>query len=207
MTNNKRAVLNKPRTGEKTESSIKNQRTHPLKFCCECDELDKAVDDWLKGNPQTLEKLTAIIDVFSDRCRIPWLGGARQFDSGIVFPPLILFFSAYIACVHFVLTLLVFLGLPVMILCCYVVTIRVKMRTQFFLSLSLSSTVGCLLVYFYHVASTTSFHANVFFVTSVIAMVVCFSLLRRKSNAHQFSLLKTNCLENTKVNFEKSHLY
>ena len=179
--------------------NIREQKVHLLTFCCECDELDKAADDWIKGNPQTMEKLTTIVNVISDRCRVPWVGGAQQFDTGLIFPPFILIPSAYIACVHFVLTILVFLGLPAVVLCCYVFTIRVKMRTRFFLSLSGTSTVGCFAVYFYYVASSKPFLTNVFLVASGLAMTVCCILSRRKPSSHYDYLdsLKTDYSKNT----------
>ena len=166
--------------------NINKQRTHLLTFCCECDEFDKAVDDWLKGNPQTLNRISTIIDSFTDRCRLPWIGGAQQLDTGLIFPPLVLIVLSYIACINFLLMIIVFLALPVIVLCFYILTIRAKMKTRFFLSLSLSSTIGLFLIYFYYVAPFQSFFINVFLVLSGTVMAMCFYFLQKtSSNFHQ----------------------
>ena len=172
--------------------NIRKQRTHLLTFCCECDELDKTVDDWIKGNPQKLDRLTAVIESFCDRCRIPWFGGAKTFDFGSAFPPVLLIVSAYIACWHFILTILIFLALPVMVILCYVLTIKLKMRTRLFLSLSISSTIGCYAVYFYCVAPFQTLQVNATLATSALLIFTCFKLSRRKPSSSCLNSFKTN---------------
>ena len=178
--------------------NIRNKRTHLLTFFCECDEFDKTVDDWIKGNPQKLDRLTAVIESFCDRCRIPWFGGAKTFDFGSAFPPILLLLSAYIACWHYILTILVFLALPVMVISCYVLTIKLKMRTRLFLSLSITSTIGCYAVYFYYVAPFQTLQTNAILAASAIVILICFKLSRRKpstSHLNMFGTSSTVCSE------------
>lgn len=171
--------------------NIRKQRTHLLTFCCECDELDKTVDDWIKGNPQKLNRLTAIVESFCDRCRVPWFGGAKTFDFGGAFPAVLLPASAYIACWHYILTILIFLALPVMVISCYVLTIKLKMRTRLFLSLSITSTIGCYAVYFYYVAPFQTLQINAIHVASVIVILTCFKLSRRKPATSHLNSFRT----------------
>ena len=168
--------------------NVRKQRTHLLTFFCECDELDKAVDNWIKGNPQKLDSLTYIIESFCDRCRIPWFGGAKTFDFGSVFPPILLYLSAYIACWHYILTVLVFLALPLLVISCYVLTIKLKMKTRLFLSLSITSTVGCYAVYFFYVAPFQTFPVNAILAISAIVVLICF-----KSSRHMAATNQLNC--------------
>lgn len=160
--------------------NIRKQRTHLLTFCCECDELDKTVDEWIKGNPQKLDRLTAVVESFTDRCRVPWFGGAKTFDFGSAFPPILLVASAYIACWHYVLTIVIFIAFPVMVIFFYVLTIKLKMKTRLFLSLSVSSTVGCYAVYFCYVAPFQEFRINATLTTGAIMTLLCFKYSRKK---------------------------
>ncbi|XP_028401302.1 palmitoyltransferase ZDHHC23-like [Dendronephthya gigantea] len=172
--------------------NIREQRTHLLTFCCECDELDKSVDDWIKGNPQKLDRLTTIIESFTDRCRFPWFGGAKTFDFGSAFPPIFLPVLAYIACWHYILTIVVFMVLPVMVLFCYVLAIKLKMRTRLFLSLSITSTIGCYAVYFYCVAPFQTFQFNIILISSAIAISKCFHQSRQKPTNIDVNSFETN---------------
>lgn len=189
--------------------NIRKQRTHLLTFCCECDELDKTVDNWIKGNPQKLDRVAAIIESFCDRCRIPWFGGAKKFYVGSTFPPILLHILAYIACWHYILTILMFLALPVIVIFCYVLTIKLKMRTCLFLSLSISSTLGSYSTYFYYVAPFQALQINAIFVASAIVIVICFKLSRRNPSISYLDSFRANstfCSEcNQSIPFRGKH--
>ena len=172
--------------------NIRKQRTHLLTFFCECDELDKTVDDWIKGNPQKLDRVAAIIESFCDRCRIPWFGGAKKFDVGSIFPPILLLVSANIACWHYVLTILVLLAFPVIVILCYALTIKLKMRTYLFLSLSISSTIGCYSAYFYYVAPFQALHGNVLLAASAIVIVICSKLSKQNPTISYLNSFRPN---------------
>ncbi|KAJ7392683.1 protein-cysteine S-acyltransferase [Desmophyllum pertusum] len=48
--------------------NLHGQRTHILAFCCECEELDHAVDQCLKGNRVPRDKLNEfVVTVFQDQ--------------------------------------------------------------------------------------------------------------------------------------------
>lgn len=167
--------------------NIKRQRSHILSFFCECEDLDETVDNWIKGNPQKINKIVDIIDTFADRCRVPWLGGAKAFDFGCVFPPILLTNSAIIASWHYVLTAMVFLALPPIIIFCYMSSVRLKIKTRLFLSLNITSTIGCYAIYFYYVSSSQNFLINLAVAFGAIVTVILFKqCLRKDKKYHVF---------------------
>ncbi|XP_068731952.1 palmitoyltransferase ZDHHC23-B-like isoform X1 [Montipora capricornis] len=130
--------------------NVKGQRTHMLAFCCECDELDNAVDQCFKGNRVSGEECNQICLDISDRIRIPWFSGARKVKLDAVVPLLFLPVSLYFACYGLLYTVLAFFYVPLFILTYYIYVLNQRKRTWFFVSWALSSLVGtfaCYLIY------------------------------------------------------------
>lgn len=132
--------------------NLKEQRTHILAFCCECDELDNAVDQCLKGNRVPREKLNQICMLISDRIRIPWFNGAIKLELDAVVPLLFLTVSLYFASYGLVYTVLALVYVPVFIIVYYVYILSQRKRSWFFVSWALSSLVGIFALYLTHVA-------------------------------------------------------
>ncbi|XP_029385355.1 palmitoyltransferase ZDHHC23-B isoform X2 [Echeneis naucrates] len=126
------------------------ERSHVAACCCDCEDLDDACDRFLKREPQKPESLSQVADVVRDRIRVPWLwGGARKVDLSVI-PPLILLPTLlHLAALHFLLGIVVLIGLPCLVLWYYYVTHRKKGQTLFFLSLALFS-----LAYMYYLFIT-----------------------------------------------------
>lgn len=141
--------------------NIKGERTHLLALCCECDELDNAVDQCLKGGGFTDEKCVAILEVISDRLRIPWPSGALKFDFEVLLPVLILYSSLYIASLDFVFTVLSLVYLPVFVLVYYVCSLRRRKKSWFFVSWASTSIIGIYVQYISKVALKSTTFNNV----------------------------------------------
>lgn len=141
--------------------NIKGDRTHLLALCCECDELDNAIDQCLKGNGFSNKKCAAILEVISDRLRIPWPSGALKFDFEIALPVIVLYSSLYIASIDFVFTVLSLVYLPVFVIIYYVYSLRKRKRSWFFVSWASTSIIGIYLQYITKVALKTSLFNNV----------------------------------------------
>ena len=137
--------------------NVHGQRTHILAFCCECDELDNAVDQCLKGNKVPREKLYEVSRVISDRIRIPWFNGALKLEFDVVVPVVFLGISLYFACYSLVLTVLALVYVPVFILIYYIYVLNQRKRTWFFVSWSLTSLVGIFILYLSCVAPFYSY--------------------------------------------------
>ncbi|RMX42054.1 hypothetical protein pdam_00001352 [Pocillopora damicornis] len=137
--------------------NLHGQRTHILAFCCECDELDNAVDQCLKGNKVSGQKLHDISMVISDRIRIPWFNGALKLEFDFVVPILFLGISLYFASHSLVLTVLALVYVPVFILIYYIYVLNQRKRTWFFVSWNLASLVGNFILYLAYVASFYSY--------------------------------------------------
>eukprot|EP00439_Symbiodinium_sp_Y106_P031160 s2413_g3.t1 len=70
---------------------------HVLQCLCECTDFDKLVDDYLnslcrgpKSSVPPRERLRRVFFTASDRCRIPWFGGARRLNAGALAAPVML---------------------------------------------------------------------------------------------------------------------
>lgn len=142
--------------------NVHGQRTHILAFCCECDELDNAVDQCLKGNRVPREKLNAIASVISDRIRIPWFNGALKVEIDAVAPSLFLAISLHFASYSFVFTVLALIYVPVFILVYYVYVLNQRKKSWFFVSWGLTSLVGIFSLYLLYVAPFYSYYNSAF---------------------------------------------
>lgn len=130
--------------------NVEGQRTHIFAFCCECDELDNAAEQCLKGKRIPREKLRQICLVVSDRIRIPWIEGARKVELDVFVPLLFLSGSLYFACYGLMFSVLTFVYTPLFVLIYYFYVLNQRKRTWFFVSwalFSLVGTFGCFLVY------------------------------------------------------------
>lgn len=137
--------------------NLHGQRTHILAFCCECEELDHAVDQCLKGNRVPRDKLNDISMVINDRIRIPWFNGALKVEYDAFIPVLFLAISLHFACYSFVFTVLALVYVPVFILIYYVYVLKQRKRTWFFVSWGLASLVGNFSLYLLNVAPFYSY--------------------------------------------------
>ncbi|XP_038610320.1 palmitoyltransferase ZDHHC23 isoform X2 [Tachyglossus aculeatus] len=114
-------------------------RSHVAACICDCQELDDGCDRWISGKPLAPGAFERILDTISDRCRIPWLRGARKVDISIL-PPLVLLPALlHVAAWHLLLGVVILASLPALTLWYYYLTHRRGDQTLFFLSLGLFS--------------------------------------------------------------------
>ena len=154
--------------------NLRGQRTHILAFCCECDELDNAVDQCLKGNRVPREKLNEISMVISDRIRIPWFNGAIKVEFDALVPVLFLAISLYFACFSFVFTILALVYVPVFILIYYVYVLNQRKKTWFFVSWGLTSLAGIFILYLLHVSPFYSYLYSIFISLGFILVLLLY---------------------------------
>lgn len=152
--------------------NLHGRRSHILAFCCECDELDNAVDQCLKGNRVPREKVAAVFSVISDRIRIPWFNGALKIELGIIAPVLVLIVSLHFASYGLVFTVLAMVYLPVFILIYTFSALNRRKRTWFFVSWVLSSLIGIFYLYLLNVAPFYSYT-----ISAIISAGFCVVLL------------------------------
>lgn len=152
--------------------NLHGQRSHILAFCCECDELDNAVDQCLKGNRVPREKVAAVFSVISDRIRIPWFNGALKIELGIIAPVLVLIVTLHVASYGLVFTVLAMVYLPVFILIYTFSALNRRKRTWFFVSWVLSSLIGIFYLYLLNVAPFYSYT-----ISAIISAGFCVVLL------------------------------
>lgn len=141
--------------------NLRGQRTHLIALCCDCEDLDNAVDQCLKGQGISTEKYEIICKVVSDRIRVPWFRGAVKFDMETFVPIIILTSSLYFASSGFVFTVLSFVYLPVFVLVFYACTLRNKRKTWFFVSWACTSIVGIYGLFMIYIADKCSYINNI----------------------------------------------
>lgn len=141
--------------------NIKGERSHLLALCCECDELDNAVDQCFKGAGFSSKKWGSIFKVVSDRLRIPWPNGALKLDFEVLLPVIVLYSSMYIASMDFVYTVLSLVYLPVFVLVYYVFSLRKRKKSWFFVSWACTSIIGIYVQYITRIAVKSSTFNNI----------------------------------------------
>lgn len=171
--------------------NVEGQRTHIFAFCCECDELDNAADQCLKGKRVPREKLRQICLVVSDRIRIPWIEGARKVELDVFVPLLFLSGSLYFACYGLMFSVLTFVYTPLFVLIYYFYVLNQRKRTWFFVSWALFSLVGTFGCFLVHVSPYYSYIQSVivssgFIVVLLLYLRVVFS--RRFLDAYTLDL-------------------
>ena len=153
---------------------MEGQRTHIFAFCCECDELDNAVDQCLKGKRVPREKLRQICLVVSDRIRIPWIEGARKVELDVFVPLLFLSGSLYFACYGLMFSVLTFVYTPLFVLIYYFYVLNQRKRTWFFVSWALFSLVGTFGCFLVHVSPYYSYIQSVIVSSGFIVVLLLY---------------------------------
>ena len=167
--------------------NVQGERTHLLAFFCDCEDLDNAVDQCVKGNPVPKEKLGAICNVIADRIRIPWPSGAIQIELGAALPfgilPALLYFASY----GLVFTVLSLVYVPVFVIFYYLYVLRQRKKTWFFVSWGFVSVVGLFGLYLYYVAPVCSFLNTAAISLGFATMIFCYTqVLTSKARLQQF---------------------
>ncbi|XP_075053510.1 palmitoyltransferase ZDHHC23 [Mixophyes fleayi] len=115
------------------------EKSHLAACLCDCEDLDEACDGWITCKSLQPEVLARVIETASDRCRVPWIRGARKLDVSILLPLFLLPVSLYLAAHHVFLTVVTLSSLPLLVIWYYRLTHRRKGKTLLFLSLALFS--------------------------------------------------------------------
>jgi len=197
---------------EYTNSS--GERSHLLALCCDCAELDMAVDNLVSGKNVGNHRVNEILAVIEDRMRVPWKGGAKKLPLDLLLPatlfPCILWTMALSP--HLLVVLL--MVLPALAFLCTRWVLRVRPRTLVFLYWSYST--AAYLFYLYEVKAVgllwdlpklVSPWENLMLIALLTASVIFYRMLVHK--AHQapqgeFSKSK-HCRQCDKSVVERDH--
>ncbi|EDO36348.1 predicted protein [Nematostella vectensis] len=151
--------------------NIKGERTHLLALCCDCEDLDNAVDQCLKGKKVPFTRCSVIHNVITDRLRIPWPKGAKKLNMEFVIPVVLLPSSLYFASRNFIFTVLSLVYLPLFVFVYYVYSLRTRKRTWFFVSWASTSVIGIYVVFLIHISSALHLQSTVFVTLGTIATI------------------------------------
>ncbi|XP_071454307.1 palmitoyltransferase ZDHHC23-B-like [Hetaerina americana] len=125
--------------------NLKQERSHLLGFCCDCQELDENVERLISGRPN--QNRHSVCSVIKDRLRIPWVGGAKQVSWDEVSPIFIEPALAYIAALNVWCSLVVFTVMPIVMFYLYRSFLKSIPQTRFFVMWSVTSAVLLLAVF------------------------------------------------------------
>ncbi|KAJ1519256.1 hypothetical protein ONE63_004557 [Megalurothrips usitatus] len=123
------------------------ERNHILACCCNCVELDRAVDNLCCCRSERRPGCDRVISTVMDRMRIPWIGGAKQLSFDALLPMVLLpclfgFGALGLSC-----TVLVFFSMPLLILQLHRVYFRNIPNTKFFCSWTYTSLALIFIIY------------------------------------------------------------
>ena len=181
---------------------------HLLQCLCECDAFDQLADEMLDSCCSTLccgccdepsppgaraqaprdadarrELLKRVFETAADRARMPWFGGARRINAGAAAAPLLLYTLRSLArLTHMCMWPLFWLGLAATALIwLHVMSLRIRMRTDFFASWIVFSVVGIYSDFSEHVQPNVSGACSMFMHLLLIMASISFALalLRR----------------------------
>jgi palmitoyltransferase len=171
--------------------NVNGQRTHLITLFCDCEDLDNAADQCLKGQGISGEKCGIICKVISDRIRIPWLRGAVKFNMESIVPLIVLSISLYFASSGFVFTVLSFVYLPIFVLVYYVYALRKKIKTWFFVSWACTSIVGIYTLFMMYIADKCSPMNNIALsLAFVLVLVLYYRVVTSKEKIQLFTQSK-----------------
>jgi len=170
-------------------------RSHLLGLCCDCEALDLAVDRVVSGREVKSEMIREIIDVVEERLRLPWRGGAVRIPLGKVLPIIMLPSLLWVATLHPLMLVIVFLlMLPMLFLTVVRTVIKHRPKTQFFLFWSYTSAAYLFYVYqvkcvglFWGLPKVISWWENLFMVTGSTLSLVLYVRMKSESRRRRNS--------------------
>lgn len=122
------------------------------------------------------QRVSSIMNIFQDRLRIPWKGGAKQISIDSALPIVLQPLLAYIAAQSVWCTVLV--SLIMLLSMCYLYSIFIQFlpRTKFFFVWTLTSAILLLLVFEFSVVPFLEImpHENCVLMGLVISSAICF---------------------------------
>eukprot|EP00736_Rhodelphis_marinus_P002950 Rmarinus@m.19948 len=124
----------------------RGERKHMLQCICDCEYMDKIIDDLCRG-AQPSGSASEAVGELHDRCRLPWFGGARRlnlpFLLGLMLPPITFSVSSIN-----ILTAFLTLGfLTWYFLYSSTRALKLGTRNYFFVAIVASSCVTCYLTF------------------------------------------------------------
>ncbi|MEE6473381.1 hypothetical protein FKM82_009987 [Ascaphus truei] len=117
----------------------RGEKSHLAACLCDCEDLDETCDRWINCKSLQPAVLVRAIETVSDRCRVPWIRGAKKVDVSIIPPLVLLPVFLHIAALNVLLAVVILTSLPVLVIWYYHLTHRRKGKTLLFLSLALFS--------------------------------------------------------------------
>ena len=177
--------------------NLHGQRTHILAICCECEELDNAVDQCLKGNRVPREKVATVFQAISDRIRIPWFDGAKKVGLDVLMPVMFLPSSLHFASYSLTFTVLSLVYIPVFIFLYYVYALNQRKKTWFFVSWCFTSLIGIFSIYLGYVAQFASYLSTTVISFGVGCVVLLYwRVVFSKHRLEQYTLISRSSVQN-----------
>lgn len=130
---------------EYTNSS--GSRSHLLTLCCDCAELDMAVDNLVSGKNVASQRVNEILTVIEDRARIPWKGGAKKLPLDFIVPALVFPGVLWIMALSAQVMVVLLMVLPALAVMGIKWVVRLRPRTKLFLHWSYVSFIYLFYLY------------------------------------------------------------
>lgn len=124
-------------------------RSHIMACCCDCEAVDNFCDKCLTCQSIPDETVERMFETIEDRCRLPWLSGAKRIPLDVAFPIILIPCGLLVATKGYLSTMFVFVSFPVLLLAFYRnwSRRRRKTRTRLFYVWGLASVVQLYYVY------------------------------------------------------------
>ncbi|KAF7272023.1 zinc finger DHHC-type palmitoyltransferase GABPI [Rhynchophorus ferrugineus] len=161
-----------------------NERNHILACCCNCVDLDEAVDSLIRGKSVSEKNKTGFLNTMQERLRIPWIGGARQIAFDTILPVFILPIMLFLASISLWWTVFSFTTVAIFLLLIFNFFIRAIPNTKFFLTWTVTSI---LLLYFIFEFVVIPFleilvEENIALSALIFFFIICFYTTKIKAN-------------------------
>ncbi|KAG8240345.1 hypothetical protein J437_LFUL000820 [Ladona fulva] len=119
--------------------NLKQERSHILGYCCDCQELDDGVERLISGKETTSKY--SICDVIKDRLRVPWIGGAKKIAPSDILPVILQPILAFVAAQNYFLLIVVFVIIFLMLFNLRDYLIKTHLNTNFYVIWALTSAI------------------------------------------------------------------
>lgn len=107
-------------------------RKHILECCCNCVELDYCFERCITCKPIPYSLLTKIMAMISERCRVPWKGGARQCSFSVILPIVMIPLFLIAAAQGVWMSVVTFAFLPIFLIYFHFIFMKFYSYTPFF---------------------------------------------------------------------------
>lgn len=153
-------------------------RNHILACCCNCVDLDRAVDSFCCCRGGNQGSCGRALLTMVDRMRIPWLGGAKHISCDILMPMVLLPSLFAFGAINFPCTAVAFLSMLLLVLQLHRSYFRTIPNTKFFCSWTYTSLAMIFLIYEFLVVPFLEITPQENWTFIVVSIISIFSLFK-----------------------------